>query len=294
MGHMLRIPGGQFHQGSPPWLLDWLEDADQPLPRVWFNDETPQVARTLAPFRIDRYPVTVAEFGEFAHQTGYRTDAEKRGFGMVYQEDGWAEREGVCWYAPAGPGSGTEGFENHPVVHVSWEDASAYAWWAGKRLPSEAEWEFAARGAGFRIWPWGDDWDPGCANTAELHAGPLTTLTQWRDWWSATCQESGPLPQTTPVGAFSGRGDSAFGCADMAGNVYEWTSTLSCLYGEATSCDPTVRMAVGRYRVIRGGSWMNFRYQVRCTERMHGDPGGWSSFAHGFRCAKDVEVEEAP
>lgn len=95
------------------------------------------------------------------------------------------------------------------------------------------------------------------------------------------------MPQTTPVGAFPG-GDSVFGCSDMAGNVYEWTSSLSQMYDDEVECDPMLRMAMGRYRVIRGGSWMNFRYQVRCSERMHGDPSGWSNFALGFRCAKDV------
>jgi formylglycine-generating enzyme len=290
MGQLVLIPGGRFLQGSPPWLLDWLDREDQqPLPRQWFADETPQVSQWLAPYLIDRYPVTVGEFGEFVRHTGYRTDAELRGVGMVYGEDGWAEREGVSWYAPGGPGTGIEGYADHPVVHVSWDDANAYSLWAGKRLPTESEWEFAARGADFRIWPWGDAWDAGSANTAEFHAGPLSTLEEWQKWWFSAHAEHGPLPQTTPVGTFSRRGDSAFGCGDMAGNVYEWTSTLSHLYDDATSCDPTVRMATGRYRVIRGGSWMNFRYQVRCSERMHGDPSGWSSFAHGFRCAKDAQ-----
>jgi len=288
MGEMLRIPGATFRQGSPPWLLDWLDRQDQPLPRVWFGDETPQVDRSLTAYRIDRYPVTVEEYGEFVRQTGYVTDAERCGFGMVYGERSWEERAGACWRAPGGAGTGTAGFEDHPVVHVSYADCNAYAEWAGKRLPTEAEWEFAARGADFRIWPWGDTWHGRNANTAEFYAGALSSLGGWQEWWRATYARHGPVPRTTPVGAFSGRGDSVFGCGDMAGNVYEWTSTLSHLYDTTAPCDPTVRMAVGRYRVIRGGSWMNFRYQVRCSERMHGDPTGWSSFAHGFRCARDA------
>lgn len=287
MGQMVRIPGGTFDQGTEPWVLDWLEKEDQPLPRIWFGDEIPQIRREVRPYRIDRYPVTVAEFRAFVRATGHRTDAEQRGFGMVYDAQGWTEREGVCWYDPAGPGSGTEGYDDHPVVHVSWQDCRAYARWCGKRLPTETEWEFAARGPDFRIWPWGDVWDGQRANTAEFHAGPLGKLEDWRAWWADLCGRDGPMPQTSSVGAFAGRGDSVFGCGDMAGNVYEWTSTLSHLYDEATECDPTVGMAVGRYRVIRGGSWMNFRYQTRCGERMHGDPDGWSSFAHGFRCARD-------
>lgn len=288
MGQMVKIPGGTFLQGSPPWLLDWLERSDQPLPRRWFQDETPQREVTVAPYLIDRYPVTVREFAAFVAETGYRTDAERRGVGMIYTEQGWIEREGANWRSPGGPGFGAHGYDDHPVVHVSWNDANAYAQWAGRRLPTECEWEFAARGPNFRTWPWGDSWDAGNANTAELHAGPLTTLAAWQQWWFATCRRDGPMPRTTPVGAFSAGGDSVFGCGDMAGNVYEWTSTVSSLYGEGVECDPTVRMALGRYRVIRGGSWMNFRYQVRCTERIHGDPHGWSSFALGFRCAMDL------
>ncbi|MEV5764613.1 SUMF1/EgtB/PvdO family nonheme iron enzyme [Micromonospora sp. NPDC052213] len=288
MGEMCRIPGGAFRQGSPDWVIDWLEAADQPLPRLWFADETPQVTTVVKPFRIDRFPVTVGEYARFVRDTGYRTEAERRGFGLVYTEQGWIEREGVTWCAPGGPGTGGPDFDDHPVVHVSWRDANEFARWSGRRLPTEAEWEFAARGPDFRIWPWGDEWDVEAANTAELHAGPLHSLSAWQQWWRAECERIGPVPRTSPVGSFRGRGDSPFGCADMAGNVYEWTSTLSRLYDDSTRCDPTVRMAMGRYRVIRGGSWMNFRYQVRCSERMHGDPDGWSSFAHGFRCASDV------
>jgi sulfatase modifying factor 1 len=282
---MLLVDGGQFLQGSPPWALRWLEESDQPLPPAWFGDETPQVARRLAPYRIARHPVTVAEFAEFADATGHVTDAESRGFGMIY-EHGWTERDGVTWRAPAGPGSGIAGRQDHPVVNVSWRDATAYAAWAGKRLPTEPEWEYAARGAAFRIWPWGDDWDPARANTAEHHGGTMTTLAEWRAWWATVPHRRVPL--TTPVGAFSPDGDSGFGCADMAGNVYEWTATTSDLYAETARYDPSIKPALGHYRVIRGGCWMSFRYQVRCSERMHGDPLGWSSFALGFRCAEDA------
>ncbi|WP_173159981.1 formylglycine-generating enzyme family protein [Phytohabitans suffuscus] len=287
MDEMVLIAGGSFLQGSPPWMLRWLDESDQPLPPEWFGDETPQVTRHLAPYRIDRHPVTVADFAAFVHATGYVTDAEKRGFGMLYQR-GWTEREGVTWRTPAGPGSGLAGLDDHPVVNVSWDDATAYARWAGKRLPTEPEWEYAARGAGFRIWPWGDEWCPTRANTAEYHGGTMTTLAQWQAWWAAVGDVRGAMPLTTPVGAFSPAGDSAFGCADMAGNVYEWTATTSALYAETARYDPAIRPAMGHYRVIRGGSWMSFRYQVRCCERMHGDPLGWSNFSLGFRCARDA------
>ena len=285
MDEMIVIGGGSFLLGSPPWVLRWLAESDQPLPPDWFGDETPQVARDLAPYRIDRHPVTVAAFAEFVRATGYVTEAESRGFGMLYQH-GWTECEGVSWCAPAGPGS--VGHADHPVVNVSWNDATAYARWVGKRLPTEPEWEYAARGAGFRLWPWGNDWSPGKANTAEYHGGTMTTLADWKNWWATVHNRYGAISMTTPVGAFSPAGDSVFGCVDMAGNVYEWTATTSDLYAATARYEPSMLPTIGNYRVIRGGSWMNFRYQVRCSERMHGDPLGWSNFSLGFRCAQDA------
>jgi sulfatase modifying factor 1 len=236
---------------------------------------------------MDRHPVTVAEFARFVSRTGHVTDAERAGGGMIYDEQYWEIVDGACWHRPAGPGSSVRGRDEHPVVHISYDDARAYAAWAGKRLPTETEWELAARGPEFRIWPWGDRWDSARANTAESAAG-LGSLDSWRSWWRAVRAEHGAMPRTTPVGAFSPGGDSVFGCADMTGNVYEWTSTLAHLYADSAGCDPTIRLVMGRFRVIRGGSWMNFRYQVRCAERMYGDPAQWSNFALGFRCARDT------
>ncbi|WP_245627986.1 formylglycine-generating enzyme family protein [Actinomadura oligospora] len=282
---MAAVPGTVLRLGSPPWMARWLESEPQPLPGMWFADETPQIEVEVPAFRIDRCPVTVAEFAAFADATGYVSDAERAGYGMVYGERFWEERAGACWRTPGGPGTDVDGRADHPVVHMSWSDASAYARWAGKRLPTEAEWELAARGVRYRIWPWGDQWLPGAANTAELHAGRLDALDAWLDWWRDTCRTHGPLPRTTPVGTFSPAGDGVHGCSDMAGNVYEWTASPSRLYADDAPCDPALRRVMGHYRVIRGGSWMNFRYQVRCSERMHGDPGGWSNFALGFRCA---------
>lgn len=286
---MCRIPGGRYLQGSPAWVLDWLAgERGQAFPREWFADETPPTEVVVEPYLIDRYPVTVRQFAEFVHATGYRTDAERAGYGLVYGESYWAECEHASWRAPGGHGTTVAGYADHPVVHISWGDAHAYATWAGKRLPSEAEWEFAARGPSFRIWSWGDTWDCRYANTAERTAGSLSSLEAWRRWWDGILATQGPMPQTTAVGTFSRYSDSVFGCADMVGNVYEWTATESYLYDDRVPCDPSLRLVMGRHRVIRGGSWMNFRYQVRCSERMHGEPDGWSNFAMGFRCAKDA------
>jgi sulfatase modifying factor 1 len=284
---MLSIPGGTLQMGTPEWVMDWLQQEGHYFPRQWFADETPQIEVRLAPFQIDRYPVTVAQFRDFVHCTGYVTDAERNGYGMVYSSEFWDEMRGACWHSPGGPMTSAEGYNDHPVVHMSWNDATSYAEWSEKRLPTEAEWEMAARGQNFRLWPWGDEWNEANCNTAEFHTGKLASLEQWLQWWKSVYSVQGAMPQTMPIGSFPS-GDSAFGCSDMAGNVYEWTQSLSTMYDERVECDPVIRASMGRYRVIRGGSWMNFRYQVRCSERMHGDPNGWSNFALGFRCAKDA------
>lgn len=287
---MVLVPGGKFLMGSPEWVLDWLEDEEQAFGREWFTDETPQIEVTVAPFLIDKYPVTVQQFADFVRNTGYVTDAEQRGFGVVYTSRYWEEVPGACWSAPGGPETSIEMCLDHPVVHISWRDAVAYSQWANKRLPTESEWELAARGFEYRLWPWGNKWENSRANSAEYWVGkyPLKQLSSWRESWLQICNQYGPFPQTTKVGLFEKRGETVFGVSDMAGNVYEWTASLCQLFGDRQLYDTMYQIAEGNYRVIRGGSWMNFRYQIRCSERIYGDPNGWSNFALGFRCARTI------
>lgn len=280
------VPAAEFDLGSPAWVLEWLEAQDQPFPSTWFLDETPQARVAVPSFAIDRSPVTVAEYATFVEDTGYRTVAERRGWGIVYGADYWEEVADASWWQPAGPSTDHERPSDHPVVHIAVEDAEAYAAWAGKRLPTEAEWELAARGDEYRLWPWGDVWASELANTVELHLGnEVKRAADWRAWWRELTATTGPIPLTTPVRHFSPGGDSPFGVADMAGNVYEWTASPSGLYGPSPDCDASLLSVMGRYRVIRGGSWMSLRFQARTSERLHGDPSGWSCFATGFRCA---------
>jgi sulfatase modifying factor 1 len=283
------INGGALELGSPEWVIRWLAEQEQPLPTPWFRDETPQALVEVAPFVMDRYPVTVGRYAEFAEATGYRTVAERRGWSLVYGADYWQPAPGASWRRPAGLDVDYTPPEDHPVVHIAAEDAEAFAEWAGKRLPTEAEWELAARGPGYRLWPWGDEWMREWANTTELWLGNTTrSAVQWRAWWKERQRDRGPIPMTTPVGAFSPYGDSPYGVADMAGNVYEWTASTSRLYGPSPECDDSLLSVMGRFRVVRGGSWMNLRFQTRTSERLHGDPTGWASFATGFRCARDL------
>lgn len=287
-GESVLIEGTAFQLGSPEWVLGWLDEQDQPFPTPWFRDETPQTLVEVAPFAIDRHPVTVGQYAAFVEATGYRTVAERRGWSLVYGADYWQGTPGASWRRPAGHGVDYDPPADHPVVHVAVEDAEAFAAWAGKRLPTEAEWELAARGPEYRLWPWGDEWSRERTNTTELRLGDAArTAAEWRAWWKERQADRGPVPLTTRVGSFSPHGDSPYGVADMAGNVYEWTASPSRLYGPSPDCDESLLSVMGRFRVIRGGSWMNLRFQARTSERLHGDPTGWACFANGFRCVRD-------
>jgi formylglycine-generating enzyme len=288
MDESVLVPGAAFELGSPEWVFEWLEEEGQPLPTPWFRDETPQTLVGVAQFAIDRCPVKVAQYAAFVASTGYRTVAERRGWSLVYGADYWEEAAGASWRHPAGRDIDYDPPDDHPVVHIAVEDAEAYAAWAGKRLPTEAEWELAARGPDYRLWPWGDEWSRDRANCTELWLGDaIRSAAEWRAWWKALTRETGPVPLTTPVGTFSPQGDSPYGVADMAGNVYEWTASPSRLYGPSPDCDESLLSVMGHFRVIRGGSWMSLRFQTRTSERLHGDPTGWACFATGFRCVRD-------
>jgi formylglycine-generating enzyme required for sulfatase activity len=137
---MVTIPGGAFLMGS-----DQGEPAERPVHRV-----------TLSPSTIDRFETTNAEFAAFIAATRYQTDAERSGVGWHW-DGAWREVCGADWRHPYSPGSSIENRGQHPVVQVSWNDAARYCAWRGKRLPTEAEWERAARGDGGRTYPWGNE-----------------------------------------------------------------------------------------------------------------------------------------
>jgi len=219
---MVRIPAGEFLYGEKK------EKAE--LPEFW----------------IDKTPVTNAEFARFVEATGYQTTAEKEGTGRVWTGDRWDDVKGADWRHPGGPETGIQALLNHPVVQVSWEDAVAYAEWTGKRLPTEQEWEKAARGTDGRVFPWGDQ-EP----TREL------------------CNFGENEGGTTPVGKYSPQGDSSYGCVDMAGNVWEWTASD---YDKSN-------------KVLRGGSWDNYPGDALCAHRgRYPSLNRYNSV--GLRCAR--------
>ncbi|SRR6266566_2799448 len=156
---MVALPAGTAVIGSPEDHLNAVAAA-QHYPRAWFEDETPQHAVAVDAFWIDRNPVTNAAFAAFADATGYLTLAERRGFGLVYGDRYWQERTGACWRHPDGMA------------------------------------EYAAHGPAWRCWPWGDDWDPRNANSAELWARqPITAFAAWRTWWAGRRARHGDAPR---------------------------------------------------------------------------------------------------
>lgn len=308
---MVWIPGGEFAMGS--------DDADAAA------DERPLHRVSVRGFWLDATEVTNAQFGAFVAATGYVTTAEQpidraalaaqlppgaelpppealQPGSLLFQiptdpavracmewQRWWVFVPGASWRHPAGPGSDLAGREQHPVVHVSHDDARAFATWAGKRLPTEAEWERAARGGLARQrYVWGDARDPdgGCA--ANIWQGEFPHQDDGVDGFRGTA----------PVGSFAANG---FGLFDMSGNVWEWTAdwyrpdtyrrraaTLAVdPQGPTASFDPDEPWAPKR--VTRGGSYLCsdvYCLGYRPSARMKTSPD--TSLLHtGFRCARD-------
>jgi len=258
------VPGGPFPMGIiEEEARRWHEEFGGELD--WYLDATPRHTVDLPPYYIGRYPVTQAQYARFVQETGHRVPD---GFWSWTKPYDWNRRR------KRPPRRLTD----HPVVLVSWKDAVAYCRWAGLRLPTEAQWEKAARGTDERLYPWGNEWDPAQCNSAEKWAGrSLTTYEEWEKWWYAL--DYGSQARTTPVGAYSPAGDSPYGCADMAGNVREWCADWYKGY-PGTTCE---RSEFGeKYRVLRGGSWNNHRLRARSAYRDWSGPGDRGG-VHGFR-----------
>lgn len=252
MPEMIAVPSGDFYMGTSEsqveFMLqreDWAEDW---LNRDMFQVEQPYHRVHLPAFEIGRFPVTNAEYHLFTWNANYRVPRHWLGFH-------YAEEEAL-----------------HPVVNISREDAQAYIRWLNEklgltgsqafRLPTEAEWERAARGDDGRIYPWGNEFDPWRCNTQDGGRG-----------W------------TSVVGLYSPGGDSPFGVHDMGGNVWEWTSSLMRPYPYDPADGREEAPGPGERVVIRGGGWYYSHKMARCSVR-EGVLPGYTSESLGFRLAR--------
>ncbi|MFB6174286.1 MAG: formylglycine-generating enzyme family protein [Halobacteriales archaeon] len=280
---MVRLPGGEFTMGTDD-DIGFEDDGEGPARRV-----------TVDPFHVDQHAVTNAEFARFVEATGYTTEAEEYGWSFVFQDfvpedvpvmdsvpsaPWWKAVQGACWYRPEGPGSSIEDRLDHPVVHVSWGDAVAYAEWADKRLPTEAEWEYAARGRlEGRTYPWGDELTPDGEHRCNIWQGTFPEENTGEDGHVGTA----------PVDAFEPNG---FGLYNVSGNVWEWCADWwSPDYHVDGPRENPTGPPDGEEKVIRGGSYMchdSYCNRYRLAARTQNTPD--SSTGHmGFRCVVDAE-----
>ncbi|MCC9135594.1 formylglycine-generating enzyme family protein [Pontibacter silvestris] len=222
-------------------------------------------------FLIDQHPVTVADFRKFVKATGYKTDAEKFGDAGVFDTNaqGWRLVQGACWEYPLGK-SRPKAVDDHPVTQVSWNDAMAYCKWAGKRLPTEKEWEYAARSNGKKStrYSWGN----------KLVENNQYKANVWQGKFPEKNSEQDGYTYTAPVGVF---GKTGHGLTDMGGNVWQWTSEI---YAEAgQSVNPDIKL-------LKGGSFMcdsTFCHNYRIAGRTSSSRET-ALFHTGFRCARSI------
>ena len=292
------IPGGTFTMGSDRH----------------YREEAPAHRETVDGFWIDRWPVTNAQFRRFVEETGHVTQAEIAPDPALYPGadptllvpasvvfikpaqrvdmrnhfNWWALVPGADWRHPFGPDSAIEGLDEHPVVHVGFDDAQAFARWAGKELPTEAEWEFAARGGLEAVeYAWGDQLEPDGKMMANYWQGEFPVQNLARDGYETT----------SPVGSFPANG---YGVFDLIGNVWEWTTDWyapdhrgksACCAGagrseaRARSSDPSVSIQIPR-RVMKGGSFLcasNYCRRYRPSARM-AQAIDTATCHLGFRC----------
>jgi formylglycine-generating enzyme required for sulfatase activity len=281
---MCPIPGGEFLMGSAD-ADGWPADGEGPVRAV-----------TLQPFLIGASCVTNEEFNDFVNATGYRTEAERFGWSFVFHlfleprqlalvtqrvvgSEWWCRVDGATWRHPEGPGSKIHRRWKHPVVHVSWRDAAAYAAWAGLRLPTEAEWECAARGGlEQRRFPWGDELTAGGRHMCNIWQGVFPTQNTAEDGHAGTA----------PARSFRANGHGLY---NVAGNVWEWCHDWFSrdFHVSGPRTDPT-GPTEGSRKVVRGGSYLchhSYCNRYRVGARFSNTPDS-SAGNMGFRCARDL------
>jgi formylglycine-generating enzyme required for sulfatase activity len=263
------------------------QDGEGPVRRV-----------TVLPFQIDAFPITNVDFAAFIAATRYRTEAERFGWSFVFWahipeerftdlvEDTvaaapwWCKVPGAYWREPEGPGSNVLGRQRHPVVHVTWNDAHAYAAWACKSLPTEAQWEYAARGGlEQKLYPWGNELTPDGKHLCNIWQGTFPTEDTAEDGYAGTC----------PVDSFP---PNNFGLYSVIGNVWEWCADWFQVSFDArtTLKDPTGPTR-GHNKVMKGGSFLchaSYCNRYRVAARTSNTPDSSASNI-GFRCVRSLQ-----
>ena len=287
---MVPVPGGRLLMGDP-FAEGYPDDGETPVHPV-----------DVPAFLVDATQVTNAQFATFVKETGWVTDAEDLGVSAVFdlalrgnsglsysdvlhRVEGtpwWVAVKGASWRSPEGPGSDVQHRQNHPVVHVSWYDAQAYARWARKRLLTEAEWEYAARGGlvGAR-YPWGDELVPRGRWRCNIWQGRFPEDNTLEDGYLTTC----------PVKTFP---SNDFGVFGTSGNVWEWCGDWfsPTYYAESPTTTPA-GPEDGTHRVMRGGSYLchhSYCHRYRVAARSGNTPESAAANI-GIRCAADVATD---
>lgn len=282
--NLIKLPGGEFFMGTDT-QDGFPTDGEGPCRKVW-----------LPPFSIDRYAVTNAKFQEFIEKTGYITDAERYNWSYVFHLNAsvfvkkkvknvpagtpwWLIVEGANWKRPEGPDSTIEERLDHPVVHISWIDANAYCHWSGKRLPTEAEWEYAARGGLVKKkYPWGNKLSYSNEHRCKIWQGEFPNRNTSEDGYISTA----------PVNAYT---PNKFGLYNVVGNVWEWCSDwFSTEHLKQSMIENPSGPQIGTTKVMKGGSFLchdsycnRYRLAARSSNTVD------SSTANiGFRCAADL------
>lgn len=283
---MVRLDGGRFQMGNE---RDYGFEAD---------GEGPVHEVTVSPFWMDITTVTNAQFNDFVNATGYKTESEQFGWSFVFHglltpkkiaqvkhravgSEWWCRIEDATWRHPEGPGTNIKKRWDHPVVHVSWHDALAYCEWTGKRLATEAEWEYAARGGiefGSRF-PWGDELEPDGKHRMNV----------WQGNFPNTNSEADGHYGTAPARSYRANG---FGLSQMTGNIWEWCWDWfdPDYYQVALHRDPLGPNDPTKRRVMRGGSFLchhSYCNRYRVDARNSNTPDSATSNT-GFRCVRDI------
>jgi formylglycine-generating enzyme len=285
------LPGGTFLMGTD-YERAFAQDGEGPVRPV-----------TVDPLWVDTYPVTNSRFAEFVMATGYITEAERFGWSFVFwlhlpkgnvapvvegrhpTAPWWYGLKGARWDRPEGPASDIRERMDHPVVHVSWNDAQAYCQWSLQRLPSEAEWEYAARGGlEQKLYPWGDTLLVEGRHRSNIWQGDFPRLDSAEDGYAGTC----------PVDAFPPNG---FNLYSMTGNAWEWCADWfsADFHRTASPINPT-GPPTGATRVMKGGSFLchaSYCNRYRVAARSSNTPDSSCSNL-GFRCGFSASAETDP